>query len=357
MAKKNSKGYFEVKVVIGRNLDGSQKRKSFYSQKSIKDAKKKAEEYLVETKAKNLAGINEVTEITFEEWAKFWLYTYKQNKVKENTYSESYERPTIKILIPYFGNTLLTNITQADIEIFFKKQSQHYMESTLHKLRLCLNGIFESAIENNKCFKNPVKNVNYSVLLKGREKRAYSKTDVDIILNFAKNNMSKLPDGILIWIQIELGLRTEELLALDYSKFDLEKNTVTIDKAVVSIRGVPTLGDVKSKRSKRVLPISSELAKTLKNMPETGLIAGKLIDAARYNHGKYSTWFRAFQKEHNIEKYTPHELRHTRGTLLYKDTGDIYAVSRFLGHSSVSVTEKIYVHDDVEDLRGHLKIV
>ena len=57
-----------------------------------------------------------------------------------------------------------------------------------------------------------------------------------------------------------------------------------------------------------------------------------------------------------MPRYTPHELRHTRGSLLYKATGDIYAVSRFLGHSSVKVTEQIYVHVDAEDIRKQLQI-
>ena len=43
-----------------------------------------------------------------------------------------------------------------------------------------------------------------------------------------------------------------------------------------------------------------------------------------------------------IENASPHTLRKTAGSLFYLATRDIFATSRFLGHSSVNVTEKHY---------------
>lgn len=39
---------------------------------------------------------------------------------------------------------------------------------------------------------------------------------------------------------------------------------------------------------------------------------------------------------------TPHKLRSTYGTNLYKETGDIYLVADVLGHSDVNTTRKHY---------------
>ena len=55
-----------------------------------------------------------------------------------------------------------------------------------------------------------------------------------------------------------------------------------------------------------------------------------------------------------VRRFTPHEYRHTCGTLLYRRTKNIYAVAKFLGHSDVVITTKIYVHNDVEALRADL---
>ena len=43
-----------------------------------------------------------------------------------------------------------------------------------------------------------------------------------------------------------------------------------------------------------------------------------------------------------LKKITPHKLRSTYGTNLYRETGDIYLVADVLGHSDVNMTKKHY---------------
>ncbi len=50
-----------------------------------------------------------------------------------------------------------------------------------------------------------------------------------------------------------------------------------------------------------------------------------------------------------MKKITPHKLRSTYGTALYKETGDIYLVADVLGHKDVNTTRKHYA--DLEDDR------
>lgn len=55
------------------------------------------------------------------------------------------------------------------------------------------------------------------------------------------------------------------------------------------------------------------------------------------------------------EKYTPHKLRHTAATLLYKyGNVDIRSLQSILGHENVSTTQ-IYTHVDDDDLREAVK--
>ncbi|MFQ6676620.1 MAG: tyrosine-type recombinase/integrase, partial [Fidelibacterota bacterium] len=56
-----------------------------------------------------------------------------------------------------------------------------------------------------------------------------------------------------------------------------------------------------------------------------------------YNRTKF-----AFKKA-GIDDISTHNLRRTAGTYYYMATRDIFSTSRFLGHSSVNVTEKHYV--------------
>ena len=50
-----------------------------------------------------------------------------------------------------------------------------------------------------------------------------------------------------------------------------------------------------------------------------------------------------------VKKITPHKLRSTFGTVLYRQTGDIYVVADFLGHRDVNTTKKHYaaMSDDI----------
>lgn len=50
-----------------------------------------------------------------------------------------------------------------------------------------------------------------------------------------------------------------------------------------------------------------------------------------------------------LKKITPHKLRSTFGTVLYRQTGDIYVVADFLGHRDVNTTKKHYaaMSDDI----------
>ncbi len=51
----------------------------------------------------------------------------------------------------------------------------------------------------------------------------------------------------------------------------------------------------------------------------------------------------------NLKKITPHKLRSTYGTALYRETGDIYLVADVLGHKDVNTTKKHYAA--IEDER------
>ncbi len=47
-----------------------------------------------------------------------------------------------------------------------------------------------------------------------------------------------------------------------------------------------------------------------------------------------------------IEDCRPHKFRHTMATLMIRNGVDVKTVSEKLGHSSVEITLKLYVHSD-----------
>ena len=58
-----------------------------------------------------------------------------------------------------------------------------------------------------------------------------------------------------------------------------------------------------------------------------------------------------------LKKITPHKLRSTFGTNLYRETGDIYAVADFLGHKDVNTTRKHYAAIGEDSRKNAAKLV
>ena len=57
-------------------------------------------------------------------------------------------------------------------------------------------------------------------------------------------------------------------------------------------------------------------------------------------------------KRASIDHLGPHTMRHTFGWRYLKGNGDIYTLSKILGHASVAVTERHYAHllqTDIQD--------
>ena len=59
-------------------------------------------------------------------------------------------------------------------------------------------------------------------------------------------------------------------------------------------------------------------------------------------------------KLNTLKHITPHKLRSTFGTNLYRETNDIYMVADFLGHKDVNTTRKHYA--SISDYSRHKAI-
>ena len=150
MAKKKLKKY---DAVIGSRADGTPIKKPFYGL-TVADAKAKGKAYQdgigFEKKV-----ISE-NEFYFRGWAQRWLLTYKKPHVSANAYYTTYENPTFRHLLPSFGDKMLADITPEDVQNFYNSKVQ-LSSSMCTKLAMCLNAIFETAVDNDKCHKNPAR--------------------------------------------------------------------------------------------------------------------------------------------------------------------------------------------------------
>jgi len=354
-------GEYEVKATIGKDFNGKLIRKSFYSKVSKANARAKAEQYKINQGICDALGeyYAEPPRMTFENWAVKWLETYKKGTVKEHTYYFTYESNLKKYIIPYFGKAHISSIRQIDIQGYFNAvrsdSGEALAESTLKKHLIILKSIFETAIDNELCSRNPVKNIKFQYANEMKKRKVYTSQQMKQVEEYAKQ-AGKFDVVILL----NTGIRRSELLGLKCSDFDFENNTLHIQRGVVQTKGKIMIGKPKSESSDRVIPLSEDFACYMKDYmcPSEYYVISQSCEPT--SPSTYARRFKRFMKSLNSETglpaLTPHELRHTYGTLLRERGADIYSIQKVLGHSDISVTAGVYVHNDIETLRKMLKI-
>ena len=155
----------------------------------------------------------------------------------------------------------------------------------------------------------------------------------------AYHEKTKVRDLAILTLMLGTGIRVSECVGLDMDDVDFKNNGIKIHR----------------KGGKEViLYLSDEVADALKDY----LAERKEIEALP---GHENAFFLSIQRrritqravENMVKKYaaiaaplkkkiSPHKLRSTFGTNLYRETGDIYLVADVLGHSDVNTTRKHY---------------
>jgi integrase len=345
-------------VTIGKKPNGKPLRKHFYGHTG-QEVDEKIKRFFG---ASQFAAVDE--SITLAEWADRWLEAYKSTGIKEITRHNTYVSIIENHIKPYFKDARLASIRPIDIKNFFNEKSA-YSESILNKIKLNLNSIFEAAIDNDLIVKNPVKKITYSSEKESVEKRAYTKREVDDIIAFAKTHRLGAP----VIVMLKTGLRRAELLALEWPDIDLKNKSLAVKGSVTESGGVIRIGPPKTKASMAPVVFDDELKGVFLSIPRTlkgDLVfpnaKGKPHSPSNWSCRNYKNFMAAYAaycagKELPPPRIlTPHELRHTYGSLIYEATGDIYLTAKML-RNSVEVAEKTYVHERDETKRKALKKV
>lgn len=149
---------YEYKITLGKDLNGSLIRRSFYSTKSRADARKKAEDFKLHHEMELfLCGESTVRTVKFSDWARSFLSMYKKPYVKANTYYGTYLEPLEKHLIPYFGQMNMDEIRPVHIQNYYINQAaKKYAPETIKKDYNILHLVFSTAADNQLCAKSPV---------------------------------------------------------------------------------------------------------------------------------------------------------------------------------------------------------
>ena len=182
--------------------------------------------------------------------------------------------------------------------------------------------------------------------------------EVDKVLKLVEtgNEMTKMQQGFhkhtrvrdyaMLSLFLGTGIRISECVGLNIDDFDFKQNAFVVtrkggNKTILYFNEEVSdalQGYILEREKIKTQPGSEKaLFLSLQNRRITVRAVENLVK-------KYS------QIINPLKKITPHKLRSTFGTNLYRETNDIYMVADFLGHKDVNTTRKHYAAIS-EDLR------
>ncbi|MBR4027102.1 MAG: tyrosine-type recombinase/integrase [Lachnospiraceae bacterium] len=164
---------------------------------------------------------------------------------------------------------------------------------------------------------------------------------------------TKKRDLALLTLLLGTGIRVSECVGLDINDVDLKNNGIKIQRkggaevvVYFSDEVLTTLLTYLEER-KSITPSEGHTNALFLSM-QNKRISVRAVENLVKKYAKLVT---------NLKKITPHKLRSTYGTALYRETGDIYLVADVLGHQDVNTTRKHYAAIEDDRRRSAAKFV
>jgi integrase len=326
-----------------KDADGTHRTKN----KSGFTTKKEAQ--IFANKYENMSLNNELTKetkILFKDYFRTWYETYKQPTLSYRS-QKSYEN-TYHLVIKYFPNDKLIDITRADYQAFIKKFGEHrsreHVRKTNAHIRSCVrNAVYDDLIKKDFTDrvvlifdKSREQDVEYLSI--AEQKKLVKNITTDINSNYTSRYM--------ILTAIYTGMRLGEIQGLQWRDINFNFKTISIERAWSEL--LKDYKDVKSDSSKRVIRINDSLINYLKQLEPENKTVSKDTPVFINQFGTIPTSnavnkvLRKFVTEHKDFHF--HSLRHGHVAYLLANNIDLYLISKRLGHSNIAITSKYYAY-------------
>lgn len=164
---------------------------------------------------------------------------------------------------------------------------------------------------------------------------------------------TKTRDLALLTLMLGTGIRVSECVGLNLDDIDLKNNGIKVHRkggkeevVYFSEEVRKSLCDYLQERNGITAVAGHEDAVFLSMQNKR--ISVRAVENLVKKYSKLVT---------NLKNITPHKLRSTYGTSLYRESGDIYLVADVLGHKDVNTTRKHYAAIEDDQRRRAVKFV
>jgi integrase len=263
--------------------------------------------------------------------------------IKDQRSHDEYESRMRLYVRPTFDSTPLVKITKAkliDLRTSLKERDEPLSNATINTLFASLSAAYSYFIEQGWCSENPLKFIRDLEAAERPFLWLQSAGEVQKLLAACNENIRTL-----VAVLVGTGMRLDEALHLMWTDIDLQHRVIHVHRGR---RGAPKSGRL------RHVPIFDSVLTVLREMKlakgeNTLLWPGAKLDKfdEQLPRNKTSV-FRPFKaaviRAGLPKKLRLHDLRHTFAGLFLASGGDIFKLSKILGHSSVAITQQVYAH-------------
>lgn len=222
-------------------------------------------------------------------------------------------------------------------------------DSTKNRIKSLFNMLYKYSIAHDIVEKDyaSVMFANGNPIKRKNEKEIIPFTSDEVSLLW--DNKDLIPFADMILIGVYSGWRPQELAILKVADVDLENATMK--------------GGLKTDAGKnRIVPIHSLIMPLIENRMQeaTALQSAYLFNDENGQQGTYMTYdkyrsrFRKVMDRLKME-HRPHETRHTFITKAKACNVDEYILKLIVGHAIEDITEKVYTHRTIEQLKAEME--
>lgn len=273
--------------------------------------------------------------------------------------------PTLKTTpITDFKVDLLDNIRAVDIEEYLEYLSYYNNGSTEHlnnetgkkRKLISLRSFYNYYFRKEMIFTNAPSLVNIPKL----HSKEITRLDIDEVAKMLDevesgesmtasqkkfHNKTKVRDLAIITVLLGTGIRVSECVGLDVNDIDFNNDGIKIRRKGGN-ESIIYFGDEVRESLEAYLQEREEII-TVTGHEEALFLS---LQKRRISVKSIENLVRKYSElVTKLKRITPHKLRSTYGTSLYRETGDIYLVADVLGHKDVNTTKKHYAA--IEDSR------
>ena len=285
------------------------------------------------------------------DYALKWLKLHKYNTVSNRCYND-YARHVEKMLA-VIGNRRIETITPDDCMAIWQ-QFAGKSASTIHKAKMLYVAIFDGAIENGHCTRNPFRAVSAKPP-KGYSggHRAINADEIRLI----ETTPHRLRPAAMVMLYA--GLRRGEVMALTADDITLDPanhtGTICVDKAIRYESNQPITSTPKTAAGTRAVPVLAPLVPVLADaLQECSIVcpsaSGDIMTESAFRRGWESYLHALSHAAGHPVRIRPHDLRYTYCTMLRDASVDIKQAIIWLGHANEKMILRIY--DQAGDYRA-----